>query len=364
MKPRHDNRTEPTIRRARAASLARLEQLRTTVSGVRRLLVLTHDNPDPDSIAAGWGLVKVLRAVRRLKVDLGYGGIIGRGENRTMVHELRVPLHPLSELDLASYDAFALVDSQPETGNNSLPGGVVPAIVIDHHPCRRETRRVPYFDVREDYGATATIMSEYLIASGEPIDRRLATAFFYAIKSETRNLGRESSRADIRAFLDFFPGVNNVALSRIENPPIPRAHFAMIDQLISGTKVHGRTAITMLGVVSHPDAVAEFADLLVRMEEIDWALAVGRFGPDLLLSIRTNLETANAGRVIQTIVGKDGKAGGHGMMAGGKVPLGAISEERAREREALLRARALTALRAPARGVPLVPAKAAGPLPK
>lgn len=354
MTAKQESRGEPSPRRARAAERARLERMDAVLRGARRCLVLTHDNPDPDSIAAGWGLLKILRRHRRLTVDLAHGGIIGRGENRAMVSVLKVPLRPLAEVDVESYDAFALVDSQPETGNNSLPPGVVPHIVIDHHPIRRETRRAPYFDVREDYGATATIMSEYLLASELAADRRLATAFFYAIKAETRNLGRESSRADVRAFLDFFPRVDNVALSRIENPPIPRAYFSMIDQLIEGTRLHGRVAITMLGPVHHPDAVAEFADLLVRLEEIDWALAIGRFGQDLILSIRTNLPTANAGRIIQTIVGREGKAGGHGMMAGGKVPAGAHTEHRARELEALLRARALAGLKATSRGIALV----------
>ncbi|MEZ4654447.1 MAG: hypothetical protein R3E12_12870 [Candidatus Eisenbacteria bacterium] len=49
-----------------------------------------------------------------------------------------------------------------------------------------------------------------------------------------------------------------------------------------------------------------------------WAFTMGRYAGDILLSVRTNLPHANAGRVVQKVVGRLGKAGGHGMMAGGK----------------------------------------------
>ncbi len=315
---------------------------------------MTHDNPDPDTIASGWALLRLVRRLRRIRADLVYGGIIGRGENRALLEVLKIPLRRFEEVDPRSYDAVALVDSQPRTGNNSLPPGIVPTIVIDHHPMRRATRDIPFHDVREDYGASVTIISEYLVAAGLRLDRRLATAIFYAIKAETKNLGREASRADVKAFLDFFPLVDNHALSRIEHPPISRTYFSMIDSAIDGTRIHGRVAVTRSGEVSNPDAVAEFADLMVRLEGIRWSIAVGRYGPDLWISIRTNLERANAGRMVRRVVGKLGVAGGHGMMAGGKIPDGAASPSRAAEMEELLCARALTLLKADPEGTPLV----------
>ena len=280
------------------AAEKRLEQLGAILAGKSRLLILTHDNPDPDTIATGWALLRLVHRLRRIRVDLAYGGTIGRSENRALLEVLRVPMRPIDDFDPATYPAIALVDCQPETGNNSLPPGIVPTIVIDHHPVRKRTRVVPFYDVREDYGASVTIMSEYLIAAGLRVDRRLATAIFYAIKTETKNLGREASRADVKLFLHFFPLVDNHALSRIEHPPLPRSYFSMIDAAIDGTHIHGPVSVTSLGPVSNPDIVSEFADLMVRLEGVRWSLSIGRYGDDLILSIRTNRERANAGRVI------------------------------------------------------------------
>jgi nanoRNase/pAp phosphatase (c-di-AMP/oligoRNAs hydrolase) len=336
------------------AAERRLEQLAQVLHGKRRLLIVTHDNPDPDTIATGWVLLRLARRLRRMRVDLAFGGIIGRGENRALREVLKVPLIPIDEVDPDSYDAIALVDSQPGTGNNSLPAGILPDIVIDHHPLRRRTRDVPFHDVREDYGASVTIAAEYFLAAGLRLDRRVATAIFYAIKAETKNLGREASRADIKLFLDLFPFVDNHALSRIEHPPIPRSYFSMIDQALDGTQLHGPVAVTRAGNLGNPDVVAEFADLMIRLEGIHWSLSLGRYENDIWLSLRTNRDRANAGRMIRRVVGTLGKAGGHGMMAGGRIIGGALTPARADEVERTVCERALFLLRADHRGVPLV----------
>jgi len=333
------------LSRPPAVTEQRLEQLCEALRGKRRLLILTHDNPDPDAIAAGWGLMRVVRRVHPMKVDLAYGGIIGRGENRTLREVLRIPLRPFEELSvpatLPEQRAVALVDCQPRTGNNSLPPGIRPTIVIDHHPLRRQTREVPFYDVRQEYGSTTAMIFEYLTASEVRIDRRLATALFYAIKAETQNLGREASRADARTFLHLFPLVDNLAISSIENPRVPLSYFAMLNRAIAGTTLYGPLAVTLLGPVSTPDALAEFADLMIRVEGIRWAVTIGVYRDDILLSVRSTLRNANAGRAIQRIVGREGKAGGHGQMAGGKIAGGAADPSSLAESEALLAERAI-----------------------
>jgi nanoRNase/pAp phosphatase (c-di-AMP/oligoRNAs hydrolase) len=325
-------------------SARKLLRLQEALKGRRKLLVLTHDNPDPDSIASAWILGRIARKLGMPRTVLGYGGIVGRTENRTMIDVLRIPLKPLAQLEVGSFDAIALVDTQPRAGNNSLPAERPPDLVFDHHPCRRATRDIAFYDIREEYGATTTILYEYLEAAELPTDRRIATAVFHAIRSETQNLGREAGRPDAQVFLACFPFVDNQALSRIEHAPLKRGWFAMIDRAIDGTHLYGGIAVTHLGKVDTPDMVAQFADLIVRLEGIDWALCIGRFRSDLLLSIRTNRRRANAGRVIRGIVSGLGTAGGHDMIAGGKVAGGALTAARARRVEQLLVRRLLREL--------------------
>ena len=116
-----------------------------------RWLILTHDNPDPDSIAAAAALGKILRQAFKRPVTIAYGGIIGRAENQEMVKVLGIHLSHIRHLNWRHYRHFALVDCQPQTGNNQLPADQVPDVVFDHHPVRRATRAARFTDIRTQY---------------------------------------------------------------------------------------------------------------------------------------------------------------------------------------------------------------------
>src|SRR5690554_2469474 len=65
----------------------------------RRALILTHDNPDPDSMAAALALAQIFDQRAKLASTIAYGGIIGRAENRAMIRTLRIPIVPLQRID-------------------------------------------------------------------------------------------------------------------------------------------------------------------------------------------------------------------------------------------------------------------------
>ena len=56
------------------------------------------------------------------------------GRGKAFVHYLGRPLKRLTRADLRGTPSIALVDTQPGAGNNALPPGFVPSIVVDHHP--------------------------------------------------------------------------------------------------------------------------------------------------------------------------------------------------------------------------------------
>ena len=62
--------------------------------------------------------------------------------------------------------------------------------------CAPGSARAAWCDIRPDLGATSTIVFEYLRQRAVPIDAPLATAFFFALRTETRDLGRESTEAE------------------------------------------------------------------------------------------------------------------------------------------------------------------------
>ncbi len=287
--------------------------------GRRRALIATHDNPDPDSLAAALGLRRLLET-NQIEVVIALGGIIGRPENRAMVRELKIELVPFERLDMASFGALALVDSQPGTGNNSLPSDRKCDIVIDHHPVRATTPNdIPWRDIRPEVGATATIVYNYLKESEIPLDKTLSTAFLYALKSETRDLGREAGQEERDAYVELMRQADFERLYAITNPKLGREHFLAVDRALRAAIVWGELLAINLGPLDYPDLVAEVADLMLPYEKARWVLCVGQHKGSVFLSMRTDLKTISAGSLIRRVVGARGAAGGHGMVAGGRL---------------------------------------------
>lgn len=75
----------------------RLEKLKGMVKG-KRVLILIHNNPDPDAIAAGWALSYLLKKKFAVNSRIVYGGRITRPENRTMIHRLGIGIRPLESV--------------------------------------------------------------------------------------------------------------------------------------------------------------------------------------------------------------------------------------------------------------------------
>jgi nanoRNase/pAp phosphatase (c-di-AMP/oligoRNAs hydrolase) len=299
----------------------RVEKLRAAFEGADKRLVLAHDNPDPDALASAFALCAVLQHLDDVTCEVGYAGMIGRAENRAMIRELELSPQRVTAESLEAFDAIALVDTQPGFGNNSFPTGRHAAAVIDHHPGRGQLDDVTFVDVREGYGATATIIYEYVQSSGVPLPENLLTALFYAIKSETQELGREAGYADGDAYLSLLPRANKEAVARIQRASVPRAYFRAFQVAIENARVHGRTVITDVQRVSSPDIVAEIADFLLRLEGADWAVCIGKREDSMVVSVRTTEDDAHAGELIRRVVTGHHRAGGHGTMAGGRVPL-------------------------------------------
>ena len=294
------------------------------------LVILPHDNPDPDALASAAALKYMFAALARKEAQIALGGIVGRAENRAMLTYLNITLVPVGEMAFDRNTAVVLVDTQPGRSNNSLPEGVTPTVVIDHHPAYSDYGSVPFLDLRTDYGATSTILAEYLRESRLPIDAKIATALFYGIAAETQDLGREATAADVAASMFLYPYTNKRRLAKIENARVPKEYFKGFRDAIEEAKVYDKIIISVLHDVQYPDMVAEVADFLLRLDGIEWAAAMGFFNKWLHVSLRTTNRDLNAGDILQEVLGSK-SAGGHDMIAGGRVRVeeGGVAMEKA-----------------------------------
>lgn len=297
------------------------EKLLSLLKGKRKVLIVTHENPDPDSIAAAFGLKYLFRKACGVSSIIAYSGIIGRAENQSMVKLLNIDMTPISLISPRNYSLVAVVDCQPHTGNLLLPNGVKPNIVIDHHPVRKSSTKVDYMDIPKDMGSTSTIIAQYIRLLGLPVDRKVATALFYGIKSDTRDLGRQSTDADIKASIFLYPFILQKKLARIEHPEMPKQYFVELYSVLDNARIYGDAVVARLDMIGWPEMIGEFADELIQMEGIRWCLCYGKHNGSLLFSIRTTRPNYMAGILAHKICHGIGKGGGHETYAAGKIDL-------------------------------------------
>jgi nanoRNase/pAp phosphatase (c-di-AMP/oligoRNAs hydrolase) len=305
----------------------RLEAFKNQVAPSSSTLILMHDYPDPDCIASAFGIAQLLSYWGVSSSVISFGGFIGRAENRAMIRFLNVKTIPYVLLEIKDFDRIILVDCFPGRSNVSLSADYAVHAVLDHHFVSNPDNLPFYHDIRKEIGATSTIVTEYLVAAGCPISPKLATALFYGIKTDTGDMGRESSAEDIECYTMLFNKMDHSLLARIENPDRDVAFFRMLHRAAQAMIAFGSLGYIPLGAVASPDYVAEMADLFHSLEKIDSTVCSGIFKKNIFFSIRAKNrdEAGMNAEKIATALG--GGGGGHGKIGAGRIPFDKAREE-------------------------------------
>jgi nanoRNase/pAp phosphatase (c-di-AMP/oligoRNAs hydrolase) len=289
-----------------------------------KLGILLQPDPDPDGIAGGYAL-RALLGRKAPTAPLISFGEVKRPENAAMVRALGIEVKTVSPEELGEFDAIALIDVQPTVFGDNPPARVLSVdVVIDHHPERTGYDAV-IRDIRPTYGATATILTEYIRAAGIEVRPRLATALAYGIKSDTQLLGRETSRHDMAAFAYLHAISSPALLRRIERPALPSDGLRSLGRALARSEVVDGIHLLVLGRVRE-EVIPQVADLGLQAEGAEWAIAAGIVGSNLVFSVRNVGYVRAAGEVVRGVVEGLGVGGGHRSMAKGIIPLKAFRE--------------------------------------
>ena len=306
------------------SNLRRVVDIRRLIEPREKLGILLQPDPDPDGIASGYAL-RALLGRKRPTAPLISFGEVKRPENRAMIEALGIEVRTVTPEELEEFDGLALLDVQPTVFGESPPARVRSVdVVIDHHPERGSYDAV-IKDIRANYGATATILTEYLRADGMEIRGKLATALVYGIKSDTQLLGRETSRHDIAAFAHLHSCHSPALLRRIERPALPPEGLKALGRALAQTTVEDGIHLLVLGRVRE-DVIPQVADLGLQAEGAEWAIAAGIVNSDLVFSVRNVGYVRAAGDVVRAVVEGLGVGGGHRSMAKGIIPLKAFRQ--------------------------------------
>jgi nanoRNase/pAp phosphatase (c-di-AMP/oligoRNAs hydrolase) len=268
--------------------------------------VLILINADPDAIASAMAVKRLLWR-RVVNVTIAHINPIKRPDNLTMIRLLAVSLCPISKVDTQRFNRIVIVDSQP--AHHEAFAGFEPDVVIDHHP---ETGlNAPFVDIRPKYGATASILTEYLRAAKIKPSTKLATGLFYAIKTDTANFTRQAQREDLRAFQFLFRQANIHLTKKIEQAEMRVDFLKYFQKALETRRIRKNRAFIHLGTVINPDVCVLVADFIMRVNTINWSIVSGICGKKIIFILRNDGIRKNAGNVAQTSFGPFGSAGGH-----------------------------------------------------
>jgi nanoRNase/pAp phosphatase (c-di-AMP/oligoRNAs hydrolase) len=278
---------------------------------------------DPDAIASALALKRLLwRKVQ--KTLICRVNAIKRSDNLAMIRDLKITLPYITKVDTSEVTKWVLVDAQPH--HHKSLGSMDFTIIIDHHP-PDPALKLPFKDIRADYGAVSTIMTEYLKAAGITPSVKLATALFYGIKTDTDNFTRTSTCADVRAFRYLYPRVNINIIKRIESSEINKKNIADFRKAFKELQFVGDTAYIHMGVVQDADALVILADFFLKMAEATWCIVSGVYGKKVIIILRNGSYRLDAGKVAKRLFGELGSAGGHQSAARAEIPISALQDE-------------------------------------
>ena len=283
--------------------------------------VLIVINADPDALASALAVKRLLWR-KTAGVTITSINTVRRPDNLTMIQRLGIRLEPLNTIDPASFTRFVIVDSQP--GHNDAFHPFSFQVIIDHHP--DTCNDVPFKDVRPKYGATATILTEYLRAAKIKPSAKLAAGLFYAIKTDTNNFERETIIEDVRAFQFLYRHANIHLVRKIEQAEIRPDFLKYYKSAIEIMRRRKGRAFAHLGWVISPDVLVQIADFCLKISSVDWSIVSGIHGGKLVIIFRNDGLRKNAGNAAARSFGALGSAGGHKSAARAEIDVANLPE--------------------------------------
>ncbi len=291
------------------------------------MLIVMHNDPDPDCIASAIAMQRIAAHYGKRGV-ITYRGEIGHRENRAMVNLLDTKIYKTDELDkpIGDFTLVALVDSALPSTNNPLPPDFRPEIIVDHHDVSVDLIKSDFLDVRPQIGSSSTIMNEYLDLLRIPITPSLASALLQGVMTDTADLTMRAHEKDVETVSKLWAKADHDMLLKIKSPDMSNEAVEVLGRAVKNKHIRGAYLISNVGYVKDKESIPQAADLLVMLEGINTVLVFGVVGEDVVISGRNRDVGLNMGEIMRKAFGKDGPAGGRVTSGAARIPMGLFKD--------------------------------------
>ena len=280
------------------------------------VFIQTHNFPDPDAVASAFGMQNLL-SYFNINSTICYAGKAEKFTTLKMLNEFEISIKNIDEImNMTPNDLIVTVDAQKCNSNvTDFIGKEV--VCIDHHP---DTHCADYkfTDIRNT-GACSTIIAEYYFDNQIPLDRKIATALIYGIKTDTADFLRGVCESDVAMYHKLFPLADNELLSKMQRNTMEFTDLKAYGMAIQNIKIYDNVGYAYIPF-NCPDAlIAMISDFILALDIIEFSVVYADRGNGYKLSVRSEIPSLDAGKITSSALKGIGSGGGHSLMAGGYV---------------------------------------------
>lgn len=278
--------------------------------------IQTHNYPDPDAMASALGLQVFLKH-HGIESKLCYDGTIEKLNTKRMIDVFGFEIFNIKDIpEMTEEDYIVTVDAQKYNANiTDFIGDEVAC--IDHHPTFIDCE-YKYKDVRI-VGACSTLIASYFKESNTQMDSNTATALLYGLRVDTNSLSRGVTALDIEMYSYLYQYLDEAKLIAVNSSSMELADLQAYGAAISNIRIFNNIGFAEIPF-DCPDAlVAMVSDFILDLNVVEFSVVFATREDGLKFSVRSEIPSLDAGKIVASALKDIGDGGGHAMMAGGFV---------------------------------------------
>ncbi len=288
-----------------------------------RIYIQTHDNPDADALASGFGLYAYFKS-QGADVTLFYSGQrqIQKSNLKIMVHELEIPvvyIAPPRPEDPPLQGLLITVDCQ-YGASNVTRFEAENVYIIDHHQV--EADDVSHALIRPDLGGCSTLVWRLLGDEGFDLESNLnlCTALYYGLSMDT-NIFAEITHPYDKDLRDSMP-YKAAVIRRMNNANISIGELEMAGVAMIRAIHNDEYRYALIHTAPcDPNLLGVISDFLLQVDQVDTCIVYYQDNHGIKYSVRSCIKEVKANELASYVAEDIGSGGGHMDKAGGYIPV-------------------------------------------
>jgi phosphoesterase RecJ-like protein len=294
----------------------------------RRVLAVSHENPDADTLGATLGVVRIVEAMGGMADPVCTDPVPPLYDFLAGVDRFRTDPDPDASYDLLVVSDCGTLDRVGEVrGRHPALFERLPRVIIDHHASNEALAATDW--IEPDAAATCEMVALLALRLGVPLDgedHALATALMAGIVMDTATFAHPNATprtlAVSAALVAAGAPLSDISRRLYRSKPTAQLRLfgRVLDRLdsVDGGRVIYSTLLDadLAATETEPPQSEGIIDLLAQSDEAEVAILFKEAGPATRISVRTK-----PGGVDATVLTGAFGGGGHARAAGATVQL-------------------------------------------